>query len=244
MQGWIKLHRKILTNVISKKPEYLALWLLLLILANHQKKQFFIFNSKKNKLRLGEFITGRKKLAKISGINESKIERILKYLEIEQQIEQQTFNKFRLIHIVNWKKYQKSEQLVNNKRTKIEQQTFNKFRLIHIVNWNKYQKTEQLVNNKRTKSEHIQEGYKNIKNIKEPPLTPQRKNFEVLKKWFSEKEGVKSPEGLTSFVFQKYSEKIINKTLKIDNPTNITSFFSCCDFYKKEFLKTQKHKKK
>lgn len=123
-QGYIKLHRKILDNPISKNPEYCWLWCILLMKANH-KETDIIFNSKKEKIKIGEFITGRKQLSLESGISESKIQRILKYLEIEQQIEQQTNNKFRRILIKNYKQYQQSEQQneqpVNNKRTTSEQ---------------------------------------------------------------------------------------------------------------------------
>ena len=41
---------------------------------------------------------------------ESKVKRILKSFENEHQIEQQTANKNRLITVVNWDKYQSSEQ--------------------------------------------------------------------------------------------------------------------------------------
>lgn len=123
-QGYIKLHRKILDNPISKNPEYCWLWCILLMKANH-KETDIIFNGKKEKIKIGEFITGRKQLSLESGISESKIQRILKYLEIEQQIEQQTNNKFRRILIKNYKQYQQSEQQneqpVNNKRTTSEQ---------------------------------------------------------------------------------------------------------------------------
>ena len=59
-------------------------------------------------------------------IDENKVTRILKTFENEQQIEQQTSNKNRLITIVSWDVYQKGEQRnnqqVNNKRTTDEQQ--------------------------------------------------------------------------------------------------------------------------
>lgn len=69
----------------------------------------------------GQILTSRKALSKETGIQESKIERILKALKNEQQIEQQTFTKYRIISIINWREYQYSEQhiepQVNNRRT-------------------------------------------------------------------------------------------------------------------------------
>ncbi len=118
--GWIKLHRDLLDNAIIEKPEYAWLWCVLLLKANHKTKTF-IWNNNKTECKEGQLLTSRKKLAEITCFSESKIERILKYLEIEQQIEQQTTTKYRLITIINWEKYQgngqQNGQQVNNKRT-------------------------------------------------------------------------------------------------------------------------------
>lgn len=77
-------------------------------------------------LKPGQLITGRKVLSSELKIDENKVTRILKTFENEQQIEQQTSNKNRLITIVSWDVYQKGEQRnnqqVNNKRTTDEQQ--------------------------------------------------------------------------------------------------------------------------
>ena len=77
-------------------------------------------------LKPGQQIFGRKSIASDLKVNESKVQRILKTFESEQQIEQQTSSKNRLVSIVNWSRYQDSEQLIeqqlNNKRTTTEQQ--------------------------------------------------------------------------------------------------------------------------
>lgn len=70
----------------------------------------------------GSLLTGRKSLATAINCNESKITRLLKLFENEQQIEQQTFTKYRLISITNYCLYQEREQQTNNKRTTSEQQ--------------------------------------------------------------------------------------------------------------------------
>ncbi len=108
-QGWIKIHRQLLENPLIGKPNYLALWIILLLKANHKPKTF-IWNGKKQICSEGQLLTGRNELSKQSGICAGTVENILKYLEIEQQIEQQKTNKFRLITIKKWKDYQKNEQ--------------------------------------------------------------------------------------------------------------------------------------
>ena len=72
-------------------------------------------------MKPGQLVKRKKKIAKDLKINESKIQRILKLFEIEQQIEQRTNSVSRVISIVNWCDYQQSEhqneQRVNNERT-------------------------------------------------------------------------------------------------------------------------------
>ena len=115
--GWIKLHRKLLNNPISNKPNWAWLWVVLLLLANHEEGHEFIWNGKKQKLAKGQFITGRQKLKEISGIPETTIERILNYLETVHQIGQQKTSKYRLITILRWKDYQNLDSKADNKRT-------------------------------------------------------------------------------------------------------------------------------
>jgi hypothetical protein len=85
-----------------------------------------VFNGKKIMLHPGQLITGRKAIAEILNCAESKVTRVLKSFEIEQQIEQQTCTKNRLITVLSWHKYQLSEQQneqqLNNNRTTTEQQ--------------------------------------------------------------------------------------------------------------------------
>ena len=124
-QGWIKLHRSLKEKAFIKDPEKLALWIHLLMMANHTEREE-MFAGKPVKCKPGQFTTGRKQLAESTGIDESKIYRILKYFkENEQQIEQQTCNKNSLITIKNWGFYQlekEDEQQVNNNWTTSEQQ--------------------------------------------------------------------------------------------------------------------------
>jgi len=152
-QGWIKLHRKLLDNAISPKPDYAWLWVALLLLANHKDNEF-IWNNKKIIIKKGQLLTGRFELSKKTGISESKVYRILKYLEIEQQIEQQTNNKYTIITIHNWEQYQETEQEneqpVNSQRTASEQP----------VNTNKNEENEKELKNVNKNSIDI----KNIDN--------------------------------------------------------------------------------
>jgi hypothetical protein len=137
VEGWIKLHRKLLENpIVCKDADHLAVWTYLLLKATHRERDS-IFKGERITLKPGQLIAGRKSIASFLKINEIKVQRILKLLENEHQIEQQTSNRNRLITILNWDLYQGNEQ-----------------------------QDEQQMNNKRTTDEQQMNTYKNIKNDK------------------------------------------------------------------------------
>ena len=124
--GYVKIHRKLLSNpIVMKDSEHLAVWIYLLLNATHQERNV-LFKGKKITINPGQLITGRKSISSELQISESKVQRILNFFENEHQIEQQTSNKNRVVTLVNWNKYQENEQQVeqqlNNNRTTTEQQ--------------------------------------------------------------------------------------------------------------------------
>jgi len=125
IEGWISLHRKLLENpIVCKDSDHLAVWIYLLLNATHTKYDVY-FNNKRLTLKPGQLLTGRKSISSKIKVSESKVQRILKTFESEQQIEQQTTSQNRLISILNWGSYQNSEQRIeqqlNNERTTTEQ---------------------------------------------------------------------------------------------------------------------------
>lgn len=120
MEGYIKLHRKILDSYAMRSHEYLALFTYLLLKAQYRER----VNAYGQKIMPGQVDTGRRRIAKDLRLNASKIQRMLKTLEIEHMIEQQCFSKNRIITIVNWHLYQESEPViepqVNHRRTHVE----------------------------------------------------------------------------------------------------------------------------
>lgn len=125
MNGWIKIHRALSEHHVASDPHSLSVWIHMLMLANHRECKRQI-NGRILVVLPGQLITSRKSLADKTGVNESKVERVLKMLQNEQLIEQHGTSKFRVISIVNWAKYQtdeqQDEQQVNSKRTAGEQQ--------------------------------------------------------------------------------------------------------------------------
>ncbi len=165
---WVKLYEKIEDSSIYHDSELVHLWIHLMIKASKFGNRF-PWNGGEIKLNPGQLLTGRKKLHDQTGISESKIQRALKRFEKCHMIEQQTTNKNRIITVLNWDKYQSSEQQTNSKRTS----------------------NEQVTNNERTGNEHNQERKKERK--KEiSSCAPDPENYQIpetLKKW-SDKKGI------------------------------------------------------
>lgn len=141
--GYIKIHRKMLDNpVVMKDSDHVTVWLYLLLNAAHASYSV-IFNGKRISLQPGQLITGRRKIAEFTGVNESKVKRILNDFKIDQQIDQQSCSQNTLITVVNWHKYQisdqQNDQRVTNERPTSDQRvtTNNNINNINNINNNK-----------------------------------------------------------------------------------------------------------
>jgi hypothetical protein len=124
--GFIKIHRKLIKSFFYKDSEYVSLWVHCLLRANWEDKKV-LFNGAAIDLRRGQFICGRKSLSKEIHINEYKVRRILDVFESAHQIEQHKTNKYTIITITNYDKYQGDAQDIAHqthiKRTSNRQQT-------------------------------------------------------------------------------------------------------------------------
>jgi len=123
--GWVKIFRSIQDKSYYQKSEFVHLWVHILLKANHKEKEFW-FNGGPMLCPRGSFVTGRKQLALETGINEHKVERILKVFESAQQIAQQKSNKNRVIKVLEYSSYQddaqQNAQQMHNKCTTSAQQ--------------------------------------------------------------------------------------------------------------------------
>ena len=124
--GWFKMDRAIFEDkLLTRDAEYLAVWCFLCANAAFQPRSA-VFAGKPLTLQPGQLITGRKAIAAATGVNESKVERVLNKLESGQRIEQQKCTKNRLISVLAQNTLQKSaqqtEQQPNNNCTTSEQQ--------------------------------------------------------------------------------------------------------------------------
>ena len=74
MSGYIKLHRKLLDHPRYQDPEYMHVWVHMLMkacFADHE----VLWQGKIVRLKPGQFTAGRKQIANETGVNESKVKR-------------------------------------------------------------------------------------------------------------------------------------------------------------------------
>lgn len=211
--GYIKLYRKTLNNpIVCKDADHFYLWCYLLLNAAY-KSYDVIFAKKRITLQPGQLLTGRKSLSKKLGMNESKVERILKELKNEQQIEQQTSNRNRLITVLNWDLYQiieqQNEQQVNNKRTTSEQQvnTNNNINNINNIKKNKN------INNNIVHSANARECFEKLWSLY-PKKVGKKKAFDKYMKIRNKVSDEKIEQGIKKYVEYIKSRNIDEKYIK------------------------------
>ena len=103
--GFIKLHRSFRDWYGIANPKRVALWVHMIMLANHAPKKW-LFKGEPYSVERGQFITSRKSLSSLTGISQAYVEKLLKEFEKEGQIKQLTSNRNRLVSILNYDKYQ------------------------------------------------------------------------------------------------------------------------------------------
>ena len=125
--GWVKIYRSMTdwrwyTNLPVK-----TLFLHLLLIANHRDQDWDGITVKR-----GQCITGRKQLATETGLTEQQVRTALHKLTVTQEITTESTNRYTLITLVNYERYQAQDmscppakQPTNNQQTTNKQPTDN-----------------------------------------------------------------------------------------------------------------------
>ena len=135
--GFIKLYRSMLKWEWYQNTNTKIVFLHLLLNANWEDSRFQGYEVPK-----GSLVIGRKKLAKEVGISERAVRVALNHLKMTNEVTIKTTNRFSIVTIVNWEKYQG---------------------LYVVSDQQNDQQNDQQVTNKRPTSDHIKE-IKNIRN--------------------------------------------------------------------------------
>jgi len=121
MEGWIKLHRKIRNNPIYKNSKALHCWIECLLRANHTREVVYV-GRKRIVLEPGQFITGREKFAEAVNMSPTTVWFWINSFKVDSMIDIKTTNKYSIISIKNWDKYQNLDSKVDSKKTAKRQQ--------------------------------------------------------------------------------------------------------------------------
>lgn len=131
MAGFIKLHRKMKKWGWYKDPNTFRLFVHLLLSASYKEVDY-----RGHHIMPGQVVCGRKQLAEELGLGEQTIRTALNHLKSTNEVTIKSTNKFSIVTIVNWAKYQC---------------------LVQDANQQNDQQDDQQLTSKTAKSNHIQE---------------------------------------------------------------------------------------
>lgn len=126
MSGWVPIPRSILDQQFFKDADTVHMYLYLHLKAAY-KPTMDTFDGKPIELQKGQLITGRKQLANDLNMSESKVERVLKRLQIGRKVNTRNGLRMRLISIIYEVDENESERETDASRTRNgrEADTFN-----------------------------------------------------------------------------------------------------------------------
>ena len=106
MEGWIKLHRKLLNNpTVMKNTLHISLWIYLLLNAAHEDYSFSLGGTLIT-LKPGQVAVYTDELAKKFRVDQKTINRALNDFEMATQVRQKKYRKGRIITVLKWDDYQ------------------------------------------------------------------------------------------------------------------------------------------
>ena len=141
MNGYIKLHRKLVNWEWYTDQNTFKLFIHCLLMANHKPNKW-----RGTVIDTGEFVTSLEKLSVDTGLTIQQVRTSLKRLISTEEIEKKSTNHFTSIKVLKYCDYQTSENEINtpsNKQITNEQQTNNK-----QLTTNKNDKNDKNVKNK------------------------------------------------------------------------------------------------
>ena len=111
-EGYIKLYRSMTNWEWYSDVNTKAVFLHLLLNANLEETRYM-----NHVIPKGGLVIGRKRLAADLGISERSVRTALKHLKMTNEVTIETTNRFSIVTIVNWGKYQTNFKRATNKTT-------------------------------------------------------------------------------------------------------------------------------
>lgn len=109
MEGWIKLHRRLKHWEWRTSPKHVAVFLDLLLEANHEQKKY-----RGKVIEPGQLTTSYKAISVRTGVSMQSVRTILKDLKATHEITHETTRHYSIITITKWSDYQMTNTQTNN----------------------------------------------------------------------------------------------------------------------------------
>lgn len=106
--GFIKLYRTLQDCPFAGRPEYMASWVHILMLASHKPRRTMVGN-KPVSLQTGQFVSGRKALAERVGITEKQMRTILDFFVAEGMISKSSDRSGTVFTVCNYSNFQENK---------------------------------------------------------------------------------------------------------------------------------------
>jgi len=224
-KGWIKIHRKLLDNPIAKKPDYISIFIFLLLKANH-KTNDIILEGVKTTIKRGQLLTSILSISGFFNLSTSTISRILKYLETERTIERKSTNKYSIVTILNYDLYQNPETFFENKPKAERKQKETNNNDKNEEEFTNTGKNPELVNLIRTKADKLSIS------LQDPNRSPIKFPWQDKARRYAESLELEFTGGLDKRWYKMFKDAHNGKNLKnieiaysyiIDHPKLITT---------------------
>jgi hypothetical protein len=218
MEGWIKLHRKILKWEWFTTPNMFHLFSYLLLSANFEDKEW-----QGRIIKRGQIVIGRDTLSANTGISVQSIRTCIERLKSTNEITIKSTNKFSIITICKYEDYQIIEDRTNQQ---INQPA-----------------NQQLTNNQPTTNHILRSKEEKEKKKRNPPNKSGRDFIDrILNIFSSEYEGYvilnRDKERKAIGVLLKYYKKSFPDSTSAETLQDLRDFFKVCINIKDNWLRT------
>jgi len=112
MEGWVKLHRKFKNWEWSNSPNHVAVFIHLILDAQFSESKY-----RGKDVKVGQIITGRRRISTQTGVSEQSVRTILNDLKATHELTIKNMAKYSIITITNWDDYQQSTSISTSEST-------------------------------------------------------------------------------------------------------------------------------
>lgn len=107
--GWIKLHRSLREHWLMTKPDYLAIWVWIMLNTNHDRSTAIV-GGKPVAIERGEVLVSVRSLAKQTGTSEQKVRSALKLFIIDSMLEVKSNTGATHLKVLNYNRLQSADR--------------------------------------------------------------------------------------------------------------------------------------